>query len=265
MTPTRNRRLNELVGLLVLASAILLFLALASYRPSDPSFSTVGPGPVRNWIGPFGAHLSDLILQLEGVSGFLLPLLVGALGWTWMRSRPTGSPLAKCLGIVLSLLFAPALFGLLPDHPHFPRGLPVEGLLGRLVADFLVRFLNFPGACIVTITLVAAAVYLSTTFSFNTAREWAGVQFAFLLAWRDRWKNWRRRRAMKKELKAAEKLDRIHAKEVEKARKAAEKAARKAGRPAEPGVADAEPGFASEAETGEIPVRRAGFAETGVA
>ena len=259
LTPTRNRRLNELVGLLVLASAILLLLSLLSYRPTDPSFNTTGPGPVRNWIGPVGAHLSDFILQIEGISAYLIPLLIGALGWTWMRSRPTGSPGAKSIGVMLSLLFAPALFGLLPNRPHFPWGLPIAGLTGRLVADLLVRFLNFPGACIVAATCFAAAIYLSTTFSFNTAREWIGIKFAFLLAWRDRWTNWRHRRAMKKELRAAARLDRIHEKEVEKARKAAEKAARKAGAqsPTEPAVT---PAFT--ADDGDVPSRRGGFSET---
>ncbi|MGB7133792.1 MAG: DNA translocase FtsK [Acidobacteriaceae bacterium] len=224
LTPTRNRRLNELIGLLVLASAVLLFLSLVSYRPTDPSLNTIGSGPVRNWIGPAGAVLSDLLLQLEGLSAFLLPLLLGGLGWTWMRSRPAGSPGSKAIGILLTLLFAPALFGLLPSHPHL-YGLPVAGLTGRLVADFLVRFLNYPGACIVAVTLVAAAVYLSTTFSFNTAREWLGIKLAFFLAWRDRIANWRRQRAQQHELKAAAKLDKIHEKELAKARKAAEKAA----------------------------------------
>ena len=260
LTPTRNRRLNELVGLLVLASAILLFLSIVTYHPTDPSFDTTGPGPVRNWIGPFGAHLSDLLLQFEGVSAYLLPLLIGALGWTWMRSRPAGSPGAKAIGIVLCMLFGPALFGLAPNHPHFPWGLPVEGLIGRLVADFLVRFLNFPGACIVAVTFMAAAIYLSTTFSFNTAREWIGIKFAFLLAWRDRWTNWRKRRAMKKELRAAAKLDRIHEKELEKARKDAEKAAKKAGKSFEPSLDPTPVAFTDEDNA--VPQRRGGFTET---
>ncbi|HEX4006751.1 MAG TPA: DNA translocase FtsK [Acidobacteriaceae bacterium] len=259
LTPTRNRRLNELVGLLVLASAILLLLALISYRPTDPSFDSVGLGPVRNWIGPFGAHLSDIFLQIEGVSAYLIPLLVGALGWTWLRSRPAGSPGAKVVGFGLCLVFAPALFGLLPNHPHFPWGLPVAGLTGRLVADLLVSFLNFTGACIVTVTLVAAAVYLSTTFSFNTAREWIGIKFAFVLAWRDRWVNWRKRRAMKKELRAAARLDRIHEKEAEKARKAAEKAARKAGKSV-PVEAPLAVEYAGDED--DVPNRRGGFSET---
>jgi S-DNA-T family DNA segregation ATPase FtsK/SpoIIIE len=226
LTPTRNRRLNELVGLLVLASAVLLVLALVSYHPTDPSLNTVGTGPVRNWIGPAGATFSDLLLQVEGVSAFLLPLLLAGLGWTWMRSRPAGSPGSKAVGILLTLLFAPALCGLLPGQPHFLYALPVAGLTGRLVSDFLVRFLNYPGACIVAVTLVAAAVYLSTTFSFNTAREWLGIRLAFFLAWRDRFANWRRQRARQHELKAAAKLDKLREKELAKARKAAEKAAK---------------------------------------
>jgi S-DNA-T family DNA segregation ATPase FtsK/SpoIIIE len=66
-TPTRNRRLNELIGLLMLVSAILLLLALVSYRPTDPSLNTVGGyaggHPAHNWTGVIGAWISDLLLQ----------------------------------------------------------------------------------------------------------------------------------------------------------------------------------------------------------
>jgi S-DNA-T family DNA segregation ATPase FtsK/SpoIIIE len=256
LTPTRNRRLNELIGLLVLASAALLFLSLVSYHPTDPSLNTVGSTPVHNWIGPAGAYLSDFILQIEGVSAFLVPILIGALGWTWMRSRPASSPGWKLTGILLAIVFAPALFGLLPGHPHFLNGLPVAGLTGRLVADFLVRFLNYPGACIVIITLVAVAVYLSTTFSFNTAREWLGIKLAFLQAWRDRFTNWRRNRARQRELKAAVRLDKIHEKEIVKARKAAEKAAKAEKIPAIATVT------ANDDRSTDVPHRQYGFAET---
>ena len=38
--PTGNRRLNELIGFLLCISALLLFLALASYSPLDPSWNS---------------------------------------------------------------------------------------------------------------------------------------------------------------------------------------------------------------------------------
>lgn len=192
-TPTRNRRLNELIGLLTLTAAILLFLSLISYRPTDPSFNTVGgfgPGgrPAHNWIGLIGAWVADLMLQIEGVTALLVPLLVAGLGWTWLKSRTAGSAGAKAIGVVLCLVFGPALAGLFPGHLHFLDGLPVAGVVGLLVSGALVTWLNYPGACVVAICAVAIAAYLSTTFSFETAREWLAVRFAFVAAWRDRWR-----------------------------------------------------------------------------
>ncbi|HTY84097.1 MAG TPA: DNA translocase FtsK 4TM domain-containing protein [Silvibacterium sp.] len=232
-TPTRHRRLNELIGLLMLVAAILLLLALVSYRPTDPSLNTVGGyavgRPAHNWTGLIGAWISDLLLQLEGITAFCFPLLFGALGWAWLRSHPAGSPGAKLIGIVLCMIFAPALAGLLPCHLNFMYGLPIEGLVGRLASDTLVHWLNYPGACVVAVSMVAVAVYLSTTFSFNTAREWLALRFAFLYVWRDRWNNWRAARRRKKELKAEARMEKLRAKELAGAHKAAAKLEKRQG------------------------------------
>src|SRR5258707_15771911 len=117
-TPTRNRRLNEIIGMVVLVGAALLLLALASYTPTDPSFNTVGHyvtgRPAHNWTGIVGAYLADAMLQLIGVAAFFLPLVLGRLGICWMRSRPAGSPLAKTFGLGMWVGFAPAAIALLP-------------------------------------------------------------------------------------------------------------------------------------------------------
>ena len=145
--------------------------------------------PAHNWIGLIGAAVSDILLQLEGVAAFMVPLMLGALGWTWLRSRPAGSLGAKVSGVLLYLVFAPAIFGLMLGHLRWMNALPLEGLTGRLVGDFLIHYLNFPGAAIVVVSMVVIALYLSTTFSFNTAQQWMAVHFAFALAWRDRVRN----------------------------------------------------------------------------
>ena len=53
--PTANRRLNELIGFLMCVFALLLFLALVSYSPLDPSWNSAsvltGSHAARNWIG----------------------------------------------------------------------------------------------------------------------------------------------------------------------------------------------------------------------
>ncbi|HEY4045979.1 MAG TPA: DNA translocase FtsK [Acidobacteriaceae bacterium] len=227
LTPTRNRRLNELIGLVLLVAAGLLLLALISYHATDPSLNTVGTygggRPARNWIGLAGATTSDLLLQIEGMAAFFLPILIGALGWSWMLSRPTGSPKAKALGVLLNAIFAPALFGLIPGHLHWLHALPIEGLVGRLVVDALVAYLNFPGAAIVILSMVAISLYLSTTFSFNTAQEWFAIRLAFLHAWRDRLRNWRAARLRARAERQIARREAQQQKAQAKARKAAEK------------------------------------------
>src|SRR5450755_3091190 len=94
--PTHNRRLNELIGFLLCVSALLLFLALASYSPLDPSFNSAsvltGSHAARNWIGILGAIVSDLVLQGFGIGAFLIPVFLGTLGVRWFRSRRVISP-----------------------------------------------------------------------------------------------------------------------------------------------------------------------------
>jgi S-DNA-T family DNA segregation ATPase FtsK/SpoIIIE len=164
--------------------------------------------------------ISDLLLQLEGATAFLLPLLLGGLAWAWLRSRPTGAAGAKLAGVILCLIFGPALTGLLPGHLHIVGGLPLSGVVGLLAAGALVHWLNYPGACVVACSGLAVALYLSTTFTFSTFRDWMAVRFAFVLAWRDRWQNWRFARAQAKELRAEARAERIREKEFEKQRKA---------------------------------------------
>ena len=148
-TPTRNRRLNEILGMVVLVGAGLLLLALASYTPSDPSFNTVGQyvtgRPAHNWTGMVGAYLADAMLQLIGVAAFFLPLVLGRLGLCWMRSRPAGSPLAKTIGLGMWVVFGPAAIALLPGNMMWRNALPIEGTTGRLLADFMVQLSESAG------------------------------------------------------------------------------------------------------------------------
>src|SRR5258707_5827811 len=205
--PTGNRRLNELIGFLLCVSALLLFLALASYSPLDPSFNSASVlmtvRGARNWIGIVGAVLSDLCLQAFGVGAFLLPLFPALLGARWFRSRKVQSPVAKSLVSFWLLIFVPAFLALLPGQVRWLGVIPMEGLVGRIVGEFLIHYLNLAGAYIVCATVLAVALYLSTAFSFSSLQVWIPTRFAFVFALRDRWRDWREehaKRRMQKEL-----------------------------------------------------------------
>jgi S-DNA-T family DNA segregation ATPase FtsK/SpoIIIE len=207
--PTRNRRLNELVGFLLCVSALLLFLALSSYSPLDPSLNSAsiltGAHAARNWIGILGAYVSDIVLQFWGVGSFLLPIFMGVLGMRWFRSRPVQNPVAKILGAIWLLMFVPALLAILPGHVRWMDAIPIEGIAGRILGDVLIRYLNVAGAYIVCTTVLAVALYFTTAFSFASIQVWAPTRFAFVVALRDRFKDWQNERERKRQHKELEK------------------------------------------------------------
>jgi S-DNA-T family DNA segregation ATPase FtsK/SpoIIIE len=202
LSPTRSRPLNLFLGLVLLLVSVLLLLALVTYHPSDPSLDTATevatPHAVHNWIGLFGAYLSDILLQAFGLTVFLIPLWLGGLGWGWMRSRPGGSVWLRWTGTVLALVFVPTVFGLLPWHWRWLHVLPVEGVLGRIMAGLMVVYINLQGAWVVAGVLAAAGLYFASAVSFRTMIETAGDRWIQLQSWHDRWHNWREERAERK-------------------------------------------------------------------
>ena len=239
-TPTRNRRLNELAGFLLFVCSAILFLALVSYSPRDPSLNTaasLGSHTASNWIGLFGAMISDLLLQSVGVCAILLPVALALLGARWFKSRDVASPAAKALGAAILLTFSPALLALLPFHLHWKGAVPIEGLLGRILGDVLLHYFNTIGAYIVAATVVAVALYLSTAFSFSAAQIWAQTRFAFAFAAWQRFQDWRAERAKKQDEAA-----------LDRRRMADRRASGQVVAPRQPLAAEPEPAFEQEAE-----------------
>jgi len=206
--PTGNRRLNELIGFLMCVSALLLFLALVSYSPLDPSWNSAsvltGAHAARNWIGVVGAYGADALLQFFGVGAFLMVIFPTMLGVRWFRSKKIQSPLAKTLGGIWLAMFVPAMLALLPGHMHWMGVIPVEGLMGRVLGDVLIHYLNVPGAYIVCITVLAVALYLSTAFSFSSVQLWLPTRFSFVTALWNRYEDWKQERRKKKQQKELE-------------------------------------------------------------
>jgi len=182
-TPTGNRRMNELVGFVCLAASAILLLSLLSYSPLDDSFNVAGPAvaragsTARNWIGPFGAHVSDMLFQGFGFAAFLLPMGLAMLGVRWFRSRPIPAPVVKAFGFLLLLLSVAALCAL-TGVPGVRGLLAPGGLAGTVLANLLRGALNPLGASLVAISAVFVALFLTTRFSFSSAAAWIGSPVA---------------------------------------------------------------------------------------
>ena len=72
-----NAWLCGVLGYMVLAVCGACALSLLSWQIADPSLTHAASGPVSNLLGPVGAIISDLIMQLLGLAGvfvFLPPV-----------------------------------------------------------------------------------------------------------------------------------------------------------------------------------------------
>ncbi len=199
LAPTRNRSLNMFLGIVLALVSMLLLLSISTYQPTDPSLNTsidtVSPVVVGNWIGPFGAFLSDLLLQILGFTAFFIPVWMGMVAWGWIRSKWAGAAWLRGVGALLSVIFLPAALGLLPWHWRLMHAIPVEGVTGRLVGGFLVAYLNVQGAWIVAGVLALAGIYFALAINFRSIWENLESRLILLQSWHDRWRNWREDRA----------------------------------------------------------------------
>src|SRR6267142_6526453 len=112
---TRSRQLAEFLGLCSFALALMLLISLATYSPTDPApfFKAGTTGPARNFIGPIGAFLAELLVpQLFGFAALLLPLVLGWVGWSLFWCRPFDAPYTKGAGLLAMLLSTTALLSM---------------------------------------------------------------------------------------------------------------------------------------------------------
>ena len=208
LSPTQHRRLNEIVGFLLLSLGLVLLLSLVSYHTQDPSLDTAAASRPLNLVGYPGSYLSDVFFQTFGAAAFLFPLLTFLLSWKWIRSEDLEAGGVKSFGSILLTLAISAAFSFVPLH-LFDGTIRIGGTLGLTIANYLVDSLNVTGALLITLTAVVISLYLVSTFTLATLGGWLAGPMAWMEARGDAWHDWR---------------ERMHQRSIEKAR---EKAARR--------------------------------------
>ena len=204
LSPTPQKRVNELIGLLLLSLGLVLLLSLASYHAQDSSLNTASAFRPRNLIGYPGAWTSDLLLQGMGIGAFLFPLLLFVLAWKWVRSDEVQAGAIKLCGTLLLLLSLTAAVSFAPQLRLFSGVIPVGGLLGLVLAHHLTHALNPTGAILLTVTALIVSVYLVSTFTMSKLAGWLAGPIGYFRVLAEAWQSWREERRRRKLEKARE-------------------------------------------------------------
>lgn len=165
MTPTPSgfSRSREIAGIISLAIAIFLLLALSSYHPSDPSFThfTVDGSKTQNLIGSLGSYSADSLLRLFGLGAVWFPIFFAVIAFKYFldtnfRLGVAGVNAFSGLLTATSGLAAVAL----ADIPVYGIRLRPGGLAGYLLSRLLDAFLSQIGTFIVLIVVLIIALMI---------------------------------------------------------------------------------------------------------
>jgi S-DNA-T family DNA segregation ATPase FtsK/SpoIIIE len=146
----------------LLASALLLALAVVSWSVRDPSLNHASDGPVRNWLGHPGAIVSDVMIQLFGVAILALFAIMVALGAALLRRRRPDRLLARVACGLIGLFAAAGFASLLPRADSWPLPTGLGGAMGDAVERLPLLLLGTAGWAKALAALLLAGVAILT-------------------------------------------------------------------------------------------------------
>jgi len=137
-----ERRGRELIGVAMLALAVVFVAMLGSYSATDPGWMVATNEPVNNMLGRFGASAASTLFIIGGLGAWGIPVILAVWGARFIvhigedraLNRVVFAVIAVALGSVFASTHVPG-----PDWPHVAIGL--GGLFGDTVLAAMLAIL----------------------------------------------------------------------------------------------------------------------------
>jgi DNA segregation ATPase FtsK/SpoIIIE, S-DNA-T family len=164
-------RIREGIFILLMATAVFLFVSLLTYNHNDPGWSSTGiENQVHNLAGKFGSYVADTLLSLFGYLAYIFPAMVASSGVLLFKARNLSTQ--QSLWIIRGIGFFLALVaGCILADVHF-RAIPqvVPDTAGGILGNLLSNLLNISLSPLGTTTLMLAMFLVGITFA--TGLSW---------------------------------------------------------------------------------------------
>jgi S-DNA-T family DNA segregation ATPase FtsK/SpoIIIE len=203
ITSKANSRTNEIVAIVLLSLAVLVFLCLVTYNPNDWSiishdWAEKGQQKTQNWIGTIGANLAGVLFQTVGLTALFLPFLIGLIAWRYFRSENLRPSITRILGSIIFVLSLAGLMEAVGLSTFFDGSVRAGGLIGYSVESFFALLFSKIGAGILLTAFLATSILTVTNFSFaaffsHFSLAWENFQMR-LGEWFGGYREWREKR-----------------------------------------------------------------------
>ena len=124
--------IRRIAGVLLLILCTAVTLSLLSWSVADPSLTHAASGHVANWMGPLGAIVSDLLVQMLGLASIFAVLPPAFWALTLANQGYLAHPKRKLIFAPLAVLFLALAWSSLPLYGTWPLKHGYGGVLGDL-------------------------------------------------------------------------------------------------------------------------------------
>ena len=175
-----SARMREMFALLIATAALLVFIALITYHPEDPGWSTTGLGSItRNAGGIVGAYIADVFFYLIGYLAYLFPFIVAASGWLLFRNRQEEDVdlylfTVRWSGFILTVIAGCALAAIYFPEDAVALSQGAGGVLGQYLRNEFVHAFNPAGSTLILVALLLSGFTLFTGISWLWIMELIG-------------------------------------------------------------------------------------------
>ena len=132
-----ERRGRELVGLGLLAVALLFALMLGSYSPEDPGWMVATDEPANNLLGRFGAAVASPLMIIAGKGAWMLPVILGVWGVRFVSHRGADRAVGRVVFAVIAVALASVFAATLVPGAGWPHSFGLGGLFGDTILGTL--------------------------------------------------------------------------------------------------------------------------------
>ena len=181
----RERRLNEVKGVILFALGLMILASLLRFERLDLPLYTSYPNiPPKNLLGIFGAWIGEIIVFSFGrPASFILPALIILLGVKFFRQEKPYLSVARILGMFVLLVSISSLIGMFNLDSESSR-FYYSGIFGSLLSKFITAYFSRLGCFIIlsTFALLSLALVTETLISsiFNKVADRMKLFFALL-------------------------------------------------------------------------------------
>jgi S-DNA-T family DNA segregation ATPase FtsK/SpoIIIE len=171
---TSSKGFDDVIGIVLVFSALFLLVALFSYDPLDVGANTATPNTNKhNWAGPLGAWVGYGLFFVFGAGAFVMPVLMLYFGlgylfkflafirqrWVWATVL-----FISCMGL---LDLYTKKIGLLENISKTLNAPSAGGLVGSISNNYLFGYAGVPGATILYGMLYMVSLVFLTNFQLG--------------------------------------------------------------------------------------------------